>query len=266
MKVYDFSQWQGNINWAAVDSEIVILKMSGGDAGLYYDSKASINYIQAKANGKAVGGYHFAGGTNPIAEADFFIRAMSPLAENDVLVLDWEVSHPDPVGWCKQFIDHVHAQTGVWCIIYMNTSTCNAHDWSPVFTNSGLWIADYRYTPQQDVPCHHPYIMHQYTSGGSCPGVAGRVDVSEWFSDFATFNKYGYHAPVPTPPTPEPTPPPVVTPPAPEPVPEPVPTPEPTPPVEPPVLPPAPTPVPHPSIWEWFALFFKYILSKFKKG
>jgi len=78
----------------------IAIKMSGGDDGLYYDSQATNNYNHAVAAGKVPIGYHFAGAKDPIAEADFFVRSMNPLAENDVLALDWEVSHPDPVGWC----------------------------------------------------------------------------------------------------------------------------------------------------------------------
>lgn len=263
ISLVDISYAQGLYNMDANGDPIIIMKMSGGDAGLYYDSQASRNYANASRLGKSIGMYHFAGGTDPIAEADFFLRAVSPLAENDVLILDWEVGNADPVGWCSAFINHVHDKTGVWCMIYMNTSTCNAHDWSPVFANSGLWIADYRYTPDQDVPCHHPYIMHQYTSTP--------IDRSMWFSDVATWNKYGWHKPIPAPtpapapaPTPAPTPEPTPTPtPVPTPTPEPVPTPAPAPtPVPqpipiPPVVPPQPAPL---TLWQVLIAFIRRLL------
>lgn len=227
MRAIDVSQWQGDINWAAVQSPIALIKMSGGDAGTYYDSKASYNYQSAKAAGKAIGMYHFAGGTDATSEADFFIRACSPLEKDDVLILDWEVRHADPVGWCQSFIQRVIDKTGVRPIIYMNTSTENSYDWSPVINqNIGLWVADYRFGPEANVPIKYwkQYIMHQYTSSGTEPGVAGRVDVNEWFSDAATFRKYGYQTPVidDVQPAPQPTP-------TPQPEPTPTPTPEPAP-------------------------------------
>lgn len=228
MKAIDVSQWQGDINWGAVNTDIALIKMSGGDAGLYYDSKASYNYAQAKSHGKAVGMYHFAGGGDPIAEADYFIKACSPLEANDVLILDWETRHATPVAWCATFIQRVIDRTKVIPIIYMNTSTENAYDWTPVINkNVGLWVADYRFTPSQNVPVTHwkSYIMHQYTSGGSVPGVAGRVDLDEWFGTVDAFKKYGFKVTTtPAPTTPTPTP-------APKPTPTPVPTPTPTPPV-----------------------------------
>jgi len=219
MRAIDISQWQGQINWDAVNTEIAIIKMSGGDAGLYYDSQASRNYAEAKRTGKAVGMYHFAGGTDPVGEADFFIRAVSPLEENDVLILDWEVRHSNPVEWCRIFIQTVIDKTGVRPLIYMNTSTENSYDWSPVVNqNIGLWVADYRYSTNDNVPIKHwpTYVMHQFTSSGSEPGIGGRVDVNEWFGTKDQFKLYGWHAPVEPPvvvPPVEPPVPPVVEPP-----------------------------------------------------
>lgn len=199
MRAVDVSMWQGQIDWNAVKTEIAVIKMSGGDAGLYYDSQASRNYAEAKRTGKAVGMYHFAGGTDPVGEADFFLRAVSPLEENDVLVLDWEVRHANPVEWCRVFIQHIIDKTGVKPLIYMNTSTENSYDWTPVIKqNVGLWVADYRMGAEANVPIKHwpTYVMHQFTSSGSEPGIAGRVDVNEWFGTKDQFKKYGWHAPV----------------------------------------------------------------------
>lgn len=249
IKAVDVSQYQGDINWVAVKTsgvQIAIIKMGGGDAGLYTDSKANQNYYNAKAAGLALGGYMFAGGGNPQNEADFFISCMSPIEENDVFILDWEINHADPVGWCEQFAQRVHDRTGMWPLIYVNGSTRNAYDWTRgVLANCGFWIAWYGQDPEGTLPVHGSYIMHQYTSSGSVPGIAGRVDLDAWFGTLAQFNKYGYHAP------PAPTPPPV---PVPQPVPPPVPVPDPPkpdpkPPVDPtpPPAPPAPAPEPTPA-------------------
>jgi len=236
----DISQWQGAINWPAVTAPIAIIKMSGGDAGLYTDSQANANYYGAKAAGKALGMYHFAGGGNPVNEADFFIAACSPLDKDDVLILDWEIEHADPVGWCLQFVNRVHDRTGVWPLFYTNGARVNQYDWSPVLSNCGLWIAWYGMDPEGTLPIHYPYVMHQYTSSGSMPGVAGRVDLDAWFGTLAQFKKYGYQpTPAPTPDsTPEPTP---IPPPDPVPTPTPEPTPNPDPSPD-----PIPEPVPRP--------------------
>lgn len=211
--------------------------MSGGDDGLYLDSQATNNYNRAKAAGRHVGGYHFAGGTDPVAEANYFMRAMQPLAANDVYALDWEVSNPDPVGWCTTFLQTVHNAIGVWPLIYMNLNTLNSHNWDPVLANCGLWLADWNGNPSGTINTTHTYVMQQYSDGPN-------YDHDEWFGTVEEFDKYGWHAapppaPTPTPPAPQPappasTPPPtsgttVTVPPTPPPVPAPVPKPEPTP-------------------------------------
>jgi lysozyme len=252
----DISQWN-NYPFDSAPEQIVIIKASGGDNGLYFDSKCTSNWLNAKRTGKSRGYYHFAGATDPLGEADFFLRAVSPLEENDVLALDWEVQHTDPVGWCLAFVNHIHDKTGIWPLIYMNTSTFLAHDWSPVTANCGLWIADYRFTPDQDVPTHHTYVMHQYKA------IQGYGDKDAWFGTIEQFHKYGYHAPVPTvpapAPTPEPQPTPVPVPPTPTPEPAPVPTPEPTPTPTPDPIP-EPTPVP-PTVpkLKWWQVILKWL-------
>ena len=272
-KGIDVSQWQGNINWQAVRNagyEIAIIKMGGGDAGLYTDARANYNYYSAKAAGLAIGGYWFAGGGNPENEADFFIAAMSPLEPNDVLILDWEINHADPVGWCVRFCQRVIDRTGIRPIFYTNQNRVVTLNWQPLVNmNIGLWVAHYGMSPdeQMNVGAWPTYIMHQYTSSGSVAGIAGRVDLDAWFGSVDQFRKYGYQ-PVVTPPpapTPEPTPPPT-------PVPDP-PAPEPKPPVDPtpPPAPPAPTPEPTPpttpnfleKFIEWLLNLIKTI---FKKG
>lgn len=201
----DVSHWQGTINFAGVPQEIVVIKMSGGDNGLYYDAQGGANYYAAKAAGKAVAGYHFAGGTDPIAEAQQFLRAMSPLDADDVMVLDWEVQNADPVGWCKQFVEFIHTQTGIWCLVYLNISTTNAHDWSPVLNNCGLYIAAPSYGWSDTIPVKYPVVMQQgpYITD---PGISGNIDSDMWFGTVDQFKAYGYHAPG-TPPTPDPKPP-----------------------------------------------------------
>lgn len=275
----DVSKWQGDIDWPRVTAPIAMIKMTGGDDGLYVDSKANRNYYQAKANGKAIGMYHFAGGKDAANEADFFIAACSPLEQDDVLALDWELNgHPDPVGWCRTFIQRVVERTGIRPLFYTNASRLTADrdaqnitrylDWTPVVNqNVGLWVAHYGIDPADNVPIKWfpTYAMHQYTSTGRMPGIAGDVDLNVFFGSVVQFKKYGYNVvnpPVPQPPAiPDPIPgnqpgplpqePPVVvpepTPPAPAPAPDPVPAPAPAPaptPVPVPEPAPAPTPVP----------------------
>lgn len=229
----DISKWQGT--WQDTGEPVVFIKMSGGDDGLYFDSQAASNYSGAKAAGKVVGGYHFSGWTNASAEAAFFLKGMSPVAENDLFALDIEAipSGINPVAWANEFTQYIHDQIGVWCIVYMNLSTLNSYDWTSVLANSGLWLADWAVSPDANIPTNHGYIMQQYSDGPN-------YDHDAVFLDLLTLLEYAYHAPRVVPTTsvePVVVVPPVVTP-----------DPTPTTPSEPVVSPPVVTPNPSPIV------------------
>lgn len=198
----DISQYQGN--WQDTDEPIVMIKMGGGDAGLYMDSKAAQDYQGAVTASRAVGGYWFAGGGNASAEASYFLRCMEPLAENDVYALDiehgstWDLNTPEPVAWVTEFVNYVHNKIGVWPLVYMNLATLNGHNWDSILTNCGLWLADWAVSPNDTIPTSHTYVMQQYSDGPN-------YDHDEWFGTLEQFKAYGYHTPVPEPAPPQPT-------------------------------------------------------------
>ena len=189
----DVSRYQGTIDWANMPP-IALIKMSGGDAGLYMDSMAATNYNNAKASGKAVGGYHFIGWTlGASAEATYFLQAMSPLAEYDVYALDVEAipSGVNPVPYVSEMVNLIHSKINVWPLLYMNVSTLHAYDWSGLLANCGLWLADWNNDPAGTIPSVPTYVMQQYSDGPN-------YDHDEWFGTVDEFKAYGYHAPVAT--------------------------------------------------------------------
>ncbi len=249
----DVSMWQGVINWPAFNpgANFVFIKATGGDDGLYTDSKFYYNRDGVRALGVDMphGFYHFAGGGDPIAEADYFIDRVSPLQPGEVVVLDWEIYHPDPVGWSLTWVRRVKARLGFNPVIYTNQNRVITLPWQPVVDeNCGLWVAHYGYTENEDVPIKWwPfYAWHQTGSSGTFPGIAGRVD-TDWFFANVPSDFYKYGAPSPVIPAPVPTPPPPPPTPTPEPTPTPVPTPPPAPEPVPVPQPPTPEPVPTPT-------------------
>jgi hypothetical protein len=272
---HDISYAQGLYNMDADPSPVVEMKMTGyyyGSKTAYTDVQGARNYQDAVRLGKIPLLYHFAGGADPVAEADFFVNnGAAPFANGDIYELDYELTaamNPpaDPDSWCRAFVDRVKARTGVYPLFYTYAALFNEHGGFPkTMEVCSLIIADYAVSPDANVPINHPYIIQQYTDTP--------LDTNALFIPLDTLRKYAYGykapspAPVPTPvPTPVPPTPPVV-------VPEPTPVPAP-PPVTPPVdvpptpVPPTPSPAPTPppvtpieSIWEKFIKWFLALIG-----
>jgi len=191
LKFKDISYAQGAYNMAANKDPIVVMKASGFYTGAktpYLDTQLKRNYTNAVKAKKAIGLYHFAGGADPTTEANYFIRAVQPYAENDVYILDWEIEHSDPVGWVNTFMNRVHAVTGVWPWLYIDIDRLNRFNWSPVLKNCGLWCAAPSFSFTAKLPIKYPVIAQQG------PIVNG-VDTDAFFGTLTQFKKYGYHKP-----------------------------------------------------------------------
>lgn len=96
------------------------------------------------ANGRLRGLYHYAGGGDPVAEADYFLQYVGDKVGQAVLALDWESyqnSAWKDTTWCRRFVDRVHERTGVWPLIY--TSESALYQAANCANNCGLWVAKY---------------------------------------------------------------------------------------------------------------------------
>lgn len=246
----DTSRYQGQITLADVDAAIAdgkkfwYFKGSGGDDGLYVDSQFQNTFDLLRKAPLKLGVYHFAGLTDPIAEANYAVdNCWSGLETGELAILDVDTANPADPAWAKQFLDTATPRLGFKPVIYMNQNTENSYDWSPMVNeNYGLIIANYAVAPDGNVGLKHwPfYFGQQYSSTGTV-GSLHPVDLDAIFvTSIADWDKYGKPAPVaspviPTPPVPVDNPdgsttiPVIVKPPA---------------PVEPPIEPSVPTPAP----------------------
>ena len=220
---HDVSYAQGVYDMSSDPNPVIAMKMSGfyyGSKVGYYDAQAGNNYNNAIRTSKIPILYHFAGGADPIVEADYFVGAISPLADGDIYALDYELTadmNPpaDPNNWCLQFCERVHERTGTWPLFYTYTAMQQQYGFTAVLQNSGFWQANYGVSPDADIPNSPPYIIQQYQGSP--------LDTNALFTDLDTLRKYGHNAQIQEPaPAPTPTP----QPPAPNPV--PVPEPQPT--------------------------------------
>lgn len=123
-------------------AQVVIVKATEGET--YVNPKANHQYELAKSLGKLVGTYHYASGGDPRKEAQFFLNNVRNWIGEAVLAIDWEEYHNSAFGrtdWVRAFVDEVHAQTGVWPLVYVSESAI------PQVANTvndcGLWVAKY---------------------------------------------------------------------------------------------------------------------------
>ena len=162
--------------------------------------------------GIAPGGYHKFGWTDPIAEADAFVNAMSPLEEGDVLAHDMEPASdvPIPANWSEfeqAYVQRVHDRTGVWSWRYENISMNNSMPKEGCVVNCLSWVAAPSFSWDATVPVNTPVVVQQGPSI-HIPGITANVcDTDAFFGSgtsdqiLAELRKTGYHSPTPPPAT-----------------------------------------------------------------
>ena len=186
----DVSNWQGQVDWAALKTAGVGFGFIKATEGINYtDSQFARNRAQAADNGIPVGAYHFIRpdkGNSAYAEANYFCDVVGAIQANELRpVIDLEHPNVDPlppapaVGWVQALLKEIERRLGVRPIIYSYSAYLGAKDWSGLKTWP-LWLANYG----PNAGTQHPYpdpgfrvVCHQYSSVGE---VAGRkLDVNE---------------------------------------------------------------------------------------
>lgn len=134
------------------NADAVIIKATQGTG--YVNPYCDVDYQAAKRAGKLLGVYHYAGGSDPVAEANYFLKNVKGYIHEAILGLDWEQNQNAAwknTTWALRFVNEVHRQTGVWPIIYVQFSAV----WQVAncVGNCGLWGAGYPwYTNSWTVP------------------------------------------------------------------------------------------------------------------
>lgn len=191
LKGIDISNWQAGIVPSKLPIDFCICKATEGTGfvDVYCDG-----FVQdCISNGILWGFYHFAGNSEPVAEADYFIENTLNYFGHGIPVLDWETGQS--VQWVNTFVNRVHERTGVWPWVYANPWLFNQGGVEP---NCMRWIAWYpdvvRPTLDYDpgnVPETDGLVgCWQYASDGYVPGYDGYLDVNVFFGDIASWNAY----------------------------------------------------------------------------
>jgi hypothetical protein len=215
LTLVDLSEWNGTtgghplINFPLLAQNVdgFIIKASGGDGKttpLYRDADFTYNQAEARKTGLPITYYHFAGGGDPVAECDYFLDQVGQLQEGESIADDFEISHSNPGPWCGQFYNRGHDKTGVWAFQYSPRGLMQLiYQSVPI---AGLWVADPDDSPDGNVlyngqPVPYKYVMQQFTSNGSKPGVEGHVDLNAFFytgdkdNGIKELLAYGHHTP-----------------------------------------------------------------------
>lgn len=144
MPLYTVDVYSGSSDSIVRDphADGVIVKATQGTG--YVNPRCNHQWELAGQLGKLRGLYHYAGGGNPVSEAQFFINNIRNYVCQGVLILDWESYQNASWGntaWARQFVEEAHRLTGIWPAIYVQESAiwqvANCADVCP------LWVAWY---------------------------------------------------------------------------------------------------------------------------
>ena len=182
----DISHFQGDIDWGQLTQsrltdfpiEFVFMKATeGGDHG---DDTFARNFSEAGKHGFIRGAYHFFSPvTDPLKQADFFIRTVK-LAPGDLPpVLDVEVTgkkkKEELQGNIKRWLDRIEAHYGVKPILYTSYKFKTRYLSDSIFDTYPYWIAHYYV---DSVKYEGKWHFWQHTDVGSVPGIEENVDLN----------------------------------------------------------------------------------------
>ena len=144
MAIYTVDVYSGSSDSIIRDSHAqgVIVKATQGTS--YVNPRCNHQYELAGQLGKLRGLYHYAGGGNPEAEAQYFINNIKNYVGKAVLILDWESYQNASWGnsnWSLRFANEVHRLTNVWPLIYVQES--DLWQVANCASKCGVWVAKY---------------------------------------------------------------------------------------------------------------------------
>ncbi len=182
----DVSSWQGDINWDAVAGSGIRFAIVRIGDGTYRDRTFASNWSNARRVGLIRGAYQFfEPQQDPVVQADIVVAAVGRLGAGDLPVV-CDVEAPNPgvspatyVARLRTWVDRVEAGTGRRPIIYTGRYYWDPFVASSYFPQNGypLWHAQYTSASCPNINDRwHDWLMWQYTSSGSVPGIGGRVD------------------------------------------------------------------------------------------
>jgi lysozyme len=193
--IVDLSAYQAGISWRALRDASVTAAFLKATEGVGFEDAAFRDHRAAAASvGLPTGAYHFArpdtvtSRHDAVAEAEWFLHVAAPQAGDLLPALDLETAGlppPQLVAWALAWLQRVGSAIGERPLLYTYPSFFEDRlaRSARLAERSLLWLADWG--PDDGVP-HPPRrlgawrgaAVHQYTSRGSLPGIAGRLDLN----------------------------------------------------------------------------------------
>ena len=213
----DISSYQSGIDLTVVPCDFVIIKATQGTG--YVNPDCDRAYQQAKRAGKLRGTYHYVGGGNAVAEADYYVNNIKGYLRDGLLAIDWEAEQNSAWGneaYLEQLVRRVIERTGVKPLIYSMASRYAQVAAVAKKLDCGLWIAEYADMNPTGYQAHpwregaYGCAIRQYASTGRLNGWGGNLDLNIAYMTRDQWAKYvnpgGKPAPAPAPSKPAPAP------------------------------------------------------------
>lgn len=211
----DISSYQSGIDLTVVPCDFVIIKATQGTG--YVNPDCDRAYQQAKRAGKLRGTYHYVGGGNAVAEADYYVNNIKGYIKDGLLAIDWEAEQNGAWGneaYLEQLVRRVIERTGVKPLIYSMASRYAQVADVAKRLDCGLWIAEYADMNPTGYQAHpwregaYGCAIRQYASTGRLNGWGGNLDLNIAYMTRDQWAKYvnpgGKPAPAPAKPAPAP--------------------------------------------------------------
>lgn len=211
----DISSYQSGIDLTVVPCDFVIIKATQGTG--YVNPDCDRAYQQAKRAGKLRGTYHYVGGGNAVAEADYYVNNIKGYIKDGLLAIDWEAEQNGAWGneaYLEQLVRRVIERTGVKPLIYSMASRYAQVAAVAKKLDCGLWIAEYADMNPTGYQAHpwregaYGCAIRQYSSTGRLNGWGGNLDLNIAYMTRDQWAKYvnpgGKPAPAPSKPAPAP--------------------------------------------------------------
>lgn len=193
----DIASYQSGIDLTVVPCDFVIIKATQGTG--YVNPDCDRAYQQTKRAGKLRGTYHYVGGGNAVAEADYYVNNIKGYLRDGLLAIDWEAEQNSAWGneaYLEQLVRRVIERTGIKPLIYSMASRYAQVAAVAKRLDCGLWIAEYADMNPTGYQAHpwregaYACAIRQYASTGRLNGWGGNLDLNIAYMTREQWAKY----------------------------------------------------------------------------